>query len=136
MPYFVLIEFDDDEKAKKYVQDTLSKEEFHEGLLLDPVPIFKAVAVWRKPTMWCDNSDGHRKKKTASGWTRGRKWGWWVCAICGKPSLGWVEGSLWRFDSAFGYNLLPDSITGKRPTFTGRSPEEWTWLESSSTSEE
>lgn len=41
------------------------------------------------PTVFCDPTDGHRKKKTQSGWTRGKKYGWWVCGICKKPSLIW-----------------------------------------------
>ncbi len=131
MAYYVLVEVENDEDARN-VASALNDEGIFRLGYGDAPAKTEVRAVWRKPTLACDNSDGHRKRKTQSGWTRGRKWGWWVCAICGKPSLGWVAGSLWRFDSVFGYNLLPDSIIGKRPAHTGRSPEEWTWLDSSS----
>jgi hypothetical protein len=47
------------------------------------------VGVFKAPTSYCDPSDGHRGKKTDAGWTRGKKYGWWVCAACKKPSRAW-----------------------------------------------
>jgi hypothetical protein len=55
-------------------------------------------AVFKKPTQFC----------TCTGkinFTRGKKYGWWVHAGCGKPTIGWVHGDMWY--TVLGTNLLP-----------------------------
>ena len=47
------------------------------------------TGVFKGPTTFCNNSDGHRGKKTEAGWTRGKKYGWWVCGKCKKPTERW-----------------------------------------------
>jgi hypothetical protein len=49
------------------------------------------VGVFKAPTAYCDPSDGHRGKKTETGWTRGKKYGWWVCSKCKKPTQEWGQ---------------------------------------------
>jgi hypothetical protein len=34
------------------------------------------------PTLFCHCTRGTKNQ----GWTRGLKWGWWVCSMCKKPS--------------------------------------------------
>lgn len=51
----------------------------------------EVVGVFKKPSIFCDNSDGHRGGKTDSGWSRGKKYGWWVCGRCKKPTQAWAS---------------------------------------------
>jgi len=39
------------------------------------------VAVYKKPTKFCECTATKKR-----GWTRGKKYGWWVCDQCKKPS--------------------------------------------------
>jgi hypothetical protein len=71
-----------------------------------------------KPTMFCDNSDGHRGKKTASGWSKGKRWGLWICARCGKPSMRW--GSAYQAVISSAKNLLDEEA----PDPKSLTPEE------------
>lgn len=48
------------------------------------------IGMFAVPTKYCDPSDGHRGKKTEAGWTRGKKYGWWVCGACKKPTRAWA----------------------------------------------
>jgi hypothetical protein len=121
----VVLFFDDDNEAKRFVKASLEN-----GVLLDDkdwienaeAADFKVEAAYKAPTKFCDNSDGHRGKKTASGWTRGAKWGWWVDVTCGRPTERWATGDIWQY--SMGYNLLPPSIS---PLERGqRSTAEWT----------
>jgi hypothetical protein len=61
-------------------------------------------AVVAQPTTWCSCDIDHvmarrsmrraSKRRAAgreSGWIRGNKYGWWLCARCGKPSRAMVE---------------------------------------------
>jgi hypothetical protein len=119
MPYYIMVEVETEPEAKRLAWDLLGEDPNSE--------IFTAAklrAVWRKPTLFCDSGDGHRGKKTAAGWTRGPKWGWWVCGACGKPTKGWA--GMWKFDSVMGLNLLPDAVIGSRPQGAVHARGEWT----------
>lgn len=131
----IVVEFESDEEAKAFVRGFLAK-----GYVMavqantSMSKVFgKVTAAYKKPSKFCDSSDGHRGKKTASAWTRGRKYGWWVCAICGKPTKKWATGDIWHF--SMGYNLLPPSISsidrGVRSTCEW-TEEELEWKPSSS----
>jgi hypothetical protein len=121
MAVHVLLEFDNDEDAKAYaiaLQTYRSK--------------YRLRGIWKKATLFCDNSDGHRGKKTESGYTRGKKYGWWVCGTCGKPSKAWAGGHRWF--GALGTNLLPlallseeDAAEEYRPV-GWRSGQQWSFL--------
>lgn len=69
----------------KYV--VLLIEDDIDSLSYHPEP----VAVFKAPTKFCNPSDGHRGKKTEAGWTRGMKYGWWVCGKCKKPTTQWAS---------------------------------------------
>jgi hypothetical protein len=70
----------------------------------------EVVGVFKAPTQFCDPSDGHRGKKTQSGFTRGKKYGWWVCAKCKKPTRQWGR----NLNAVLGAarNLLGDKSDG------------------------
>jgi hypothetical protein len=70
--------------------------------------------VWRKPTKFCEGA-GCTSGKGRPGFTRGRKYGWMVCANCKKPTRGWVNGDHWF--SSLGVNLLP--ISDETPDWRG-----------------
>lgn len=61
------------------------------------------VGVYRRPKSYCKET-GHGKKGV--GFTKGRKWGWWVCGQCRRP-----KREYWRNifkDTPFGRNLLEE----------------------------
>lgn len=133
MAVYVLLAFDKDQDAKDFVENaingyvaTIAQGAAHD----DPKQHDAEVrGIWQKPTMFCDDGDGHRGKKTEAGWTRGRKYGWWVCGKCGKPSERWAHGEQW--DTTLGTNLLPAELFPQeivRPEFRKPSPVEWSWL--------
>lgn len=120
----VVVEFDSDEEAKRFVKAALRNDiyaTFGEWLE-DAVRIpLKVTAVYKKATQFCSPDDGHRGRKTTGGWTRGRKWGWWVCGVCGKPTKRWATGDIWHY--SMGYNLLPPSVSPLERKV--RSTAEW-----------
>jgi hypothetical protein len=69
---------------------SMREREPQEGMPLVPQGA-EIVGLFKSPTKWCDPSDGHRGKKTDAGWTRGLKYGWWVCGKCKKPSWAWSQ---------------------------------------------
>ncbi|HVI78682.1 MAG TPA: hypothetical protein VM715_11085 [Candidatus Acidoferrum sp.] len=87
---YVVIEVDDDSV---------------EGVIDHDLEDFNVVGVFKAPTVYCDNTDGHRGKKTEAGWTRGKKYGWWVCGKCKKPTETWSK----NLNAVLGAakNLLP-----------------------------
>jgi len=102
MAKYVLLEFGDDEEAERFM------EEMKAGLIgvLQDMNITKAFqpllrAVYKKPTKFCE-CIGDMKSR---GFTRGRKYGWWVCTKCGRPTHAWGRGDHWFL--ALGRNLLP-----------------------------
>lgn len=141
MPFYVLVEIDSEEDAKEYAKRVLSEG----GVLTSrvvvdsstpvgidvryPVLCGKLRGVWRKPSIFCNPSDGHRAgRKTFQGWARSKKYGWWVCSGCGKPTKKWAAGDQWFH--TLGANLVPQAITGeKRPKGWEKSPAEWDFLE-------
>jgi hypothetical protein len=44
-------------------------------------PACTVLAVYKKPTKFCKCTSIKKR-----GWTRGKKYGWWVCDQCKKPS--------------------------------------------------
>lgn len=130
MAVYVLLEFPNDEEAKLFVKgqmtdwdevDTSSYEGSPTHLVqeLDSTII---RAVWQKPTAFCNCVH-------TSGWTRGKKYGWWACATCGKPSAAWARGDCWY--TALGTNLVPRECLIKpewrSPTWRNKDTE-WTFL--------
>lgn len=111
MAYYVLLSFEDDEAAKTLVEDMILGPQYAPALEGGKAEV---KAVFRKPTKFCDPSDGHRGSgKFTFAATRGRKYGWWVCSKCGKPSKEWAKGDRWY--TALGTNLLPVEVIQGEP---------------------
>ncbi len=56
------------------------------------------------PTLFCKCTRGVKNQ----GWTRGLKWGWWVCSLCHKPSGSIPRMKLLRQVLGQGRNLLEE----------------------------
>lgn len=123
MAVFVLLTFDDEGEAHDFVGLVLNTRTRELDVAL--YSMFRAMSVWgvfKKPTQFCECVGG---RKTASGFTRGLKYGWWVCAKCKKPTARWASGRQWF--SVIGSNLLPKKL---RPypdemSSTLESPAAW-----------
>lgn len=87
----------------------------------------KVEAVVARPTVWCKcnvqpESKYQRRKRQArreGGWSRGSRFGWWLCAHCRRPSraavVHWIDSML------VGANdLLPEILGGERLTAMDR----------------
>lgn len=102
MAMAVLVEFDDDKKAKAFV------EKVNGSYGLPSIQAHargrKAVGVWKLPTKWCECFETG-VKRDISGYSRGPKYGWWVHS-CGRPSKFWSKAR-YRLWEALGKNLLP-----------------------------
>lgn len=98
MARYVLLEFEDNAKAKKFVERVNGSYEAVESRANG----IRARAVWAIPTKFCECTRGLRR---SFPFTRGRKSGWWIHVECGRPTRAWSSGNHW-FDS-IGRNLLP-----------------------------
>jgi hypothetical protein len=117
---YVVLAFDDDQKAKEFVSQTLRTEEVTFGASTIQRWARAVVrGVYKKPTVFCQCD-------AATGRTRGKKYGWWVCRKCGKPAEGWAKGDCWY--TALGTNLLPKSVSGEYRPPGWESPAEWSDL--------
>lgn len=117
MAKYVVLQVDDDREADKVI-DALQRGDY---IGLEAPLVFgttKVVGVFKKPTLFCDSVVGrHSSKKTQGGWTRGLKYGWWVCAICKKPSKRWAD----NLNAVLGAarNLLDDTMgSGEDPSLS------------------
>lgn len=122
MARYVVLAFDSNAQAETLVEDwwnSLQTAPMDEDgkprvRLLTPVQEndveCHVVGLLAKPTLFCNPEDGHLKSvgKTGRGFTRGMKYGWWVCAICKKPTKGWAAG--WKPVVADARNLLQDFL--------------------------
>lgn len=68
MAMSIVFHFDDDKTALQFAE-----EHEEEGL----------VGIFKVPTLFCEG--GHTAKRV-TGFTRGKRYGWYVCAVCKKPS--------------------------------------------------
>ena len=102
MAKYVVIEFDNDEDADAYINEIKDAEESIMGMLSSHYgapQLARIVGLYKKPTIFCE-CQGSRKPPM--GWTRGKKYGWWICTECGKPSQQWSRA----LPSMMGVNLL------------------------------
>jgi hypothetical protein len=128
----VLIEFADDAKAKAFVEKVNGGyhaiEDDGPDVENGVRPPRFVVGIWKIPTKFCTcASEGVRMK--IQGYTRGKKFGWWVHNICGKPSQFWVKardvGLLW---DGLGKNLLPGAPKVESPNGSGRTTSSTTTI--------
>lgn len=92
MALIVVCNFDDDNEALDFA-------EAHEA---------KVIAIHKRPTQFCQGCSG---RKTDIGFTRGTKFGWWVCAKCRKPKWKYWQTVLSRdskppFSGPYGFNIF------------------------------
>jgi hypothetical protein len=106
MAYMVLVSFENEEEALSFadvlLEDPSNVHDASDGAffrLCDPV----VEGIYKKPTQFCQGcSTG---KKSGLGFTKGQKFGWWVCVQCKKPSRLYWESVIDR-QCSFGKNLL------------------------------
>lgn len=99
MAMYVLVEFDDNAQAKRFVEKVNGAFEAVDGDYMSR----RVRAVWGRPTKFCDCAGG--KGKMVS-FRRTDKAGWWVHSDCGRPTKAWGETHN-HWYSAIGRNLLP-----------------------------
>jgi hypothetical protein len=92
MARYVVLHFDDNEEAEQLVN--LYPSLYQEG---------KVVALSPAPTKFCEDPFSQHGNKKA-GYFRGKKYGWWVCSVCGLPTPAWGESYAAVLSSAV--NLL------------------------------
>lgn len=108
--------FDSDEHAKGWIETqqiyinrrrNLTEEQRSQiaGVTAD----YDVVAMYKKPTLYCNVLDGkHNTNRRVIGFTKGTKWGWWVCAQCSKPRQMYMQAIV--DSNPFGFNILPKEI--------------------------
>ena len=107
MAKYLLLAFDEDADAEEFAKAMLAKRVMP---ALPDKPGITLRGMWKKPTMFCQCT-----AIKGRAWTRGKKWGWWVCTQCGRPSVGWSRGDVWY--TALGKNILP--ISNDAPEYRG-----------------
>lgn len=85
-----------------YFEENGDADAFLEGVHPLGHGAYEIKALVPAPTLWCDMA--HGGKKTDIAYTRGKKYHWWVCRTCGKPTKAW--GSSYSAVVSAGVNLL------------------------------
>src|SRR6266567_3963796 len=123
MSVYVILDFKDDNEAKEFVRAQLNErvQVVYNDDRYDPADVHAEVAaVIKNPITFC-----HCVKRT--GWTRGKNYGWWVCASCGYPTEVWSSRKSWPY--FMGINLLPPELSSEfRIKGWERSPKQWNFL--------
>jgi hypothetical protein len=123
MSVYVILKFDEDVDAMEFVKAQLDERVVvvYNDDRYDPADVHAEVAaVIKRPVRFC-----HCEKRV--GWTRGKLYGWWVCASCGYPTEKWSSMDSWAY--FMGINLLPPEISTEfRPKGWERSTKTWDFL--------
>lgn len=77
--------------------------------------------MWQKPTKFCECQPSGKKQER--GYTRSKKYAWWVHADCGKPTALWARGE--HFFYSLGKNLLP--VSANAPEWRGEGVHGHNW---------
>lgn len=78
MSRFVLLEFEDDDLAEKFI--TKTQNHTYQGAN------YRIAGLFARPNTWCKCPFHIAGKKRPVN--RGKKYGWWICAWCKKPRPG------------------------------------------------
>jgi hypothetical protein len=107
MARYVVLKFEDNEKAEEFVRLNCDGNLFfHEDMDdYDRVPLGDVAALVPAPTLFCEC--GVRGGTKGGGFFKGPKYGWWCCAKCGKPTEAW--GTSYAAVVGSGNNLLEES---------------------------
>jgi hypothetical protein len=86
MARYVVLAFDDNDKAVEFIKQVAAKPELP----------YTVEALTMKPTLFCEcsSSPGSGTRygnKKITPFQKGTKWGMWVCAKCKKPSKFWGQ---------------------------------------------
>jgi hypothetical protein len=89
MVSYILIEVADEEQVKQFLMDQqyyLNEPGTHRFLtdVQEHEIEYKLIGVYRKPTMFCSCVQ-EKKREVNKQMTVGKKYGWHVCVLCGKP---------------------------------------------------
>jgi hypothetical protein len=96
--FAIALLFEDENEALEFINETQKRE--------------KVKGVYKYPTLYCEGSCGRW------GFTQGRRWGWWVCAVCKKPRWTAWE-NYWDMLGSLGYNQMERLVQeGKIVAFT------------------
>jgi hypothetical protein len=106
---YIVLAIEDNEVAEQLVTDVANN--FYGDIRRLPEEA-SIVGMFAVPTKFCDDEPvGHRGKKTQAGWTRGKKYGWWVCGSCKKPTKAWGTNLNSLLSSCVNL-LVPNQILG------------------------
>jgi hypothetical protein len=112
MPTQVLVEFATEAEAKAFAKALIQGQQLvteHPGGGGAFHGKATAIGAFKVPTKFCANTS-HR----SAGYTRGQKYGWWVCGVCRLPTEKWADNAdRWRY--ALGINLIPAECGGIQP---------------------
>lgn len=81
MTKYVLLEFDSDEQANKYVKKLILEAD-----TADKQKPYRVVGLFKPPSSWCQCPRTAYSEKNST--VRGDKYGWWVHLTCRKSRLG------------------------------------------------
>lgn len=86
---YIVLGIEDNDVAEQLANDLVKSP--RQGMPFVPQGA-SIVGMFAVPTKFCDDEpSGHRGRKTEAGWTRGKKYGWWVCGACKKPTKAWAQ---------------------------------------------
>lgn len=119
MAVYVLLEFDDNAQAKRFVEKVNGRW----GTVAKDYLTRRVIGVWYKPTKFCTcATDGTKQARGSNPFFRAQKTGWWVHYPCGRPTRAWGQSHN-HWASALGTNVLPDNDHYK-PSGWGTAPTE------------
>jgi hypothetical protein len=110
MARYVLLSFDTDEKAERFLQYMGVKDGDDIDTALAALEVFNYAHVegeYQKPTKFCECPGLGRGNSNYKEWAKGKKWGWWIHKPCGLPNQGQAQGSNFPY---LGKNLLGKKV--------------------------
>jgi len=117
MARILILSVDNNEEAEdfaKWLIEGNAPKAWAEGDLPVVPPGTTLEAMIARPTVGCRGP--HRvpgKMKPERGWTRTKRFGWWVCGVCKKPSATVVRDFI--DNMVGGYNDLLPELSGGEP---------------------
>lgn len=120
----VLLRFDDNVEAEAFVRDMYQQQ-------ADSVATVEWVAGIPTKTCECNvqQSSGRRRtrrsvRKEGEGFTKGRRFGWWVHAACGKVMAPFSRAFTRNMING-SYDLLPEILSDLDPDRKPNDNREW-----------
>jgi hypothetical protein len=122
MARVIVLSIESNSDAESFARWMLDKDKegYDEDMPVVP-PQAKIEAMIARPTVFCRGP--HRvpgKLKSQMGWTRTKRFGWWVCSVCKKPAPTVVRDFIKNMLGGYN-NLLPE--------LEGGEPQEPQWIQ-------